>query len=183
MVKAINGINIREANVNDVDEIVKVAESVFPHEYKGKNTISKEYFKDIISSSFNGLYVAQKGDVLLGYAFYIPLVLVGTSELVQIGVKKEERGGGIGTFLLSKSLKKYIEKLKVKGIGVYSVFLTTSKDNPVGQRLYKKVGFKETGEMRDTFVGLGNIEIIMTHIVDKSKVYPKDELWEKEKKD
>jgi len=68
------------------------------------------------------------------------------------------------------------------GEETYALYLLTGKDNPVGQRLYKKCGFEPAGEIRDAFIGKGDVQIAMTRILQPDKIYPHGALWTKEKK-
>jgi ribosomal protein S18 acetylase RimI-like enzyme len=175
-----NQITVREANLVDLEAIVEVARDAFESEYeKYDSSLIKSFFAENINSEFNGVYVVQSGDQVDGYVLYVPIVLVGTCEAVQGGIRKEVQDSGLGSALLSQSRDLYIEKLKNKGIDVYAMYLTTSSDNPVGQKLYRKHGFVETGEIRDTFIGKGNVEVVMSYIVDESKVYEPGTLWNK----
>ena len=113
---------------------------------------------------------------------FIPIVRVGTLELVQIGVKQEYQGQGIGSKLLPESIDQYVQKIRILDGEPYAVYLTTSEDNPVGQKLYRKFGFEEAGRMNDLFVGKGNVEIIMGLILQPDRIYPKNTLWVEENK-
>ena len=169
---------IREAQSQDLDELAHLAENIFEQEYKKYSIeMRKDYFLSIINGRFNGFYISEIDKNITGFAIYIPIVLVGTAELLQMGVRKDLQGQGIGTRLLRESMDKYIEKLKSNKLDLYALYLTTSEDNPVGQRLYEKCGFERKGRLEDTFIGIGNVEIIMTKILDRTKVYPKNTLW------
>jgi len=176
-----NQITVREADLTDLDAIVEVVENVSGDNSLRKNDSSlvSRFYAENISSEFNGVYVVQSGDQVDGYILYMPIVLVGTCEAVQMKIRKESQGQGLGTALFSQSRDMYIEKLKSKGIDVYAMYLTTSFDNPVGQRLYQRIGFVETGRIKDTFIGKGNVEVVMSYIVDDSKVYEPGTLWNK----
>ncbi|OGJ18865.1 hypothetical protein A3K73_07035 [Candidatus Pacearchaeota archaeon RBG_13_36_9] len=62
---------------------------------------------------------------------------------------------------------------------VYAVYLTASSDNPAGQNLYQKSGFVEVGRIKDTFIGRGNVEVVMAKFFDDRK-YPSG-LWNEDK--
>ena len=175
-------LKIREAAPKDLSGIVETAESAFGLEYK-KFTLSSnmDYFKGHRINPHNGLYVAHTESGVAGYSLFIPLMRTGTLELVQMGVRKEWQGQGIGSQLLPESIDQYVQKIKDLDGEPYAIYLTVSEDNPVAQKLYKKYGFEEVGRMRDMFVGKGNIEIIMGKILQPSRIYPKNTLWVKEK--
>ena len=174
-------IEIRKAKISDLSGIIEVAESAFEHEYNKENLdLIKKLFLEKITSRFKDIYVSVDNEKVVGYAIYGPILLTGTFELYQIGVKKEQREKGIGTWLLKESLQRYSNSLKELGIDLYACYLTTSSDNPAGQKLYEKAGFKHTGEIRDSFIGKGNVEIIMASFFSDRK-YPEGKLWDKEK--
>jgi len=180
---AIPKIIIREATLDDVSNLVDVAEDAFEQEYKKHSKESNAtFFREHMSCSRNGLYVAQDGDNLAGFSYFIPVVRVGTVELVQIGVRKDWQNKGIGTKLLSESSEKYVQKLENKGEEIYAMYLLTSEDNPVGQRLYKKCGFELKGKMDDLFIGKGDVELVLGKILRPDKIYPKNTIWTKDNK-
>ena len=88
---------IRKAEIADSKGLVGVAESAFEHEYKKHGGLSDQYFREIVNSQFCGVYVAELNKEIVGYALYIPIAMVETAELMQIGVKREFQGRRIGT--------------------------------------------------------------------------------------
>ena len=63
---------------------------------------------------------------------------------------------------------------------MYSMYLTTGKNNPIGRKLYEKLGFVETGKIMDTIGGMKSHEVVMTYFFDKAKIH-RDALKEDKK--
>jgi len=174
-------INVREAEECDLEQIITIGEGIFPYEYNPKTKEQSHiFFKGKLGKSLDKVYVAYRNDELLGFAIYSPEGLTATHKIFQIGIKKEFQGQGIGVILLKESMVQYVQNMKKLGLDVYAIYLTTSSDNPAGQNLYRKLGFVEVGRMNDTFIGKGNVEIVMTKFFDERK-YPTG-LWNEDKK-
>ena len=177
-----NEINVRESNENDLEQIITIGESIFSYEYNSKTKEqSLIFFKDKLGKILDKIYVAYTGDKILGFAIYSPEGLTATHKLFQIGIIKEVQGQGIGEILLKESIDLYVKNMKKLGIDVYTIYLTTSSDNPAGQNLYHKLGFVEVGRMKDTFMGRGNVEVVMTKFFDDRK-YPTG-IWNEDNKE
>ncbi len=95
-----------------------------------------------------------------------------------IGVKKGLQGTGIGTPLLTEGDDIAVRYIRDEcGVpNLATIYLSTSADNPVGQRVYLKCGYKHVGDIPG-LVGEGNLELVMLKKVSDVK-YRKD-LWNK----
>ena len=93
----------------------------------------KEELKRAGAFSF-GVY---KDDNLRGYV--LAYLILDELNIVDVGVHPEYRCHGIGTKLISDVLKEALQKKAQK------VFLEVRKSNETAIRLYKKLGFVETG--------------------------------------
>jgi len=171
-------IEVRKANESDLVQVVSIGEGIFPQEY---NHLVRErsltFFRDILKAHFDRMYVSQQDGNFLGFAIYKPQGLTDTHELFQIGVRKESQEQGVGTILLRESMEKYIEEMRQLGLGVYAIYLATAYDNPAGQNLYRKCGFEITGTLSDTYVGMGDRQVLMTKIFDRSRRYEPGTMW------
>jgi ribosomal-protein-alanine N-acetyltransferase len=118
---------IRDASLDDLDEIYKIEKESFPDPYP-KGLLKAFLF-------FPGAYlVALSEGVILGYA--IGVVRYETvGHIISIAVSKEKRRSGVGRQLLAKS----VERLRLKG--VQSIRLEVGESNVEAIDLYKKAGF------------------------------------------
>ncbi len=166
-------VDVREATVDDLDEIVSVAKSAFPTENpKEKLKLSKEFFKDqYVQPKFSALYVAELNGKIVGYVNYNPRMYTGSFELMQIGIRKDLQRHRIGSALILQSRASYIRKMEAKRVDVFAVLLTTTADNEAGHSLYKRLNFRRNGEIRHAYVGLGNLEDGFGFIYDPTRRY------------
>lgn len=166
-------INVREATVEDLDDAWKVMQSAMPTEYPDwKKELTKRFYRQLyIEPDFSALYVAELDGKIVGYVNYNPRQLTGTFELMQIGVRKDLHGNGIGSALLLQSRAAYIKKMQELGLPIFTVLLTTTKDNEAGESLYLRTNFRRNGEIINAYVGLGNEEFSFGFIYDPTKKY------------
>jgi ribosomal-protein-alanine N-acetyltransferase len=118
---------IRDASLDDLDEIYKLEKESFPDPYP-KGLLKAFLF-------FPGTYiVALSEGVIVGYA--IGVVRYETiGHIVSIAVSKEKRRSGVGRQLLTKA----VEGLRLKGL--QSIRLEVRESNVEAIELYKKAGF------------------------------------------
>ena len=184
------------AQENEIEEITSVAEELFPQEYNFKlRQRSFDFFSGILNSPFDRLYsialcwddfhdqpASIPGETVSGFAIYRPQGLTGTHELFQIGVRKKDQGRGVGTTLLRESMDRYEREMKDLGLDMYAIYLATAFDNPVAQNLYRKCGFEITGTISDSYIGLGDRQVLMTKVFDRTRKYEPGTLWTPDKK-
>jgi len=165
-------VDVREATVDDLDDMLRVAQSAMPSEYSGE-TLERDqrFYREYIDSWFSALYVAELGGEMVGYVNYNPRMLTGSFELMQIGVHEDHQRKGIGSALILQSRADYIRKMVAKGIPVFTVLLTTTGDNEAGQTLYQRLNFRINGEIENAYVGLGNREISLGFVFDPTLRY------------
>lgn len=93
-------------------------------------------FVDCLTGS-NLCLVLQEGDDLLGHA--IASVGAGESHLLNLCMRRDQQGRGLGRLLLRSCLD------GVKNMGAQMVFLEVRPSNQVAIALYESVGFNEIG--------------------------------------
>lgn len=160
-------LKIISASEDDVEGIATVAEDVFPQDFQSYGEfdliLCQVMFFLAINDPNEFLFVAKIKQKVVGFAYYINKPpRNGTVILEMIGVLKNFQDQSIGTKLLSEADKQLVKHLNFfyPDFNLVTIHLTTSKDNPVGQRLYLKCGYKPVAEIPG-FVGKGNIEIVM----------------------
>jgi ribosomal-protein-alanine N-acetyltransferase len=82
--------------------------------------------------------VAEKDDRLVGYQISTSTPMGG--HLARLAVLPEYQGQGIGYVLVRDMLSQFVRR------GAISISVNTQQDNPVSLKLYKKMGFRPTGE-------------------------------------
>ena len=90
------------------------------------------------------LYVAVRGEQILGYVAFRPLIR-SEAELLGIVVDKAEQGRGVGRFLLNYALS------ICKARGAEKIFLEVRAGNTSAQALYLAHGFLQTGSRKNYY--------------------------------
>ena len=118
---------IRDYTTKDFKDISEIDAEA----YSSRNPVYDVYVYITFGSD---LLVADIGGKVVGY---IALMDMGSeAKIISFAVKREFRGKGIGSKLLSHAIRRCIEKGKER------VLLEVRVSNTVAQRLYKKNGFR-----------------------------------------
>lgn len=133
----LKNIKIRRMENQDLLSVAKVHKETFP-----RQTLSEEW----ITCNFHAYpriryFVAESEGIILGYIQWIEksgfrkeVIL----ELEQIGVMPSRQKNGVGSLLISESLKVIKEELKQREACIKHILVSTRRDNNA-QELYKKV--------------------------------------------
>jgi ribosomal-protein-alanine N-acetyltransferase len=131
-----NDAKIREASVNDIDEVYLIERLSF-HE---QEVYPKDLLKFYLSIAPKTFLVAEVGGKIVGYV--IAVIRRGyIGHIVSIAVNPSFRGKGFGKLLMIK----IEETLKILGCAVLR--LEVKKTNIVARNLYLKIGFVEAYEV------------------------------------
>ncbi len=129
-------MKIRKMRNDDLLAVAKVHEAAFP-----RQLLSEAW----VTCNFNAYpriryFVAENQGVIFGYVqwteksgFRKEVVL----ELEQIGVLPSNQNQGIGSLLISQSLKMIKDELNLREASIKSILVSTRTDNEA-QKLYKK---------------------------------------------
>lgn len=141
-------ISIRPAKLKDSESIERIVRELewFDHitEKSTQDTISKieDHLKSCQEASSNSVFVAEKGDKVVGYIsvhwlFYV--ILPGPEGYIsELFVSEKERGHGIGSLLI-KEVKKKAERK-----GCSRLMLANNRNRlSYEKEFYKKKGFME----------------------------------------
>ncbi len=126
-------IRVRRATLADIPRIAEVDRQAFPPLWWYGPTILARAWHQVPY-----FIVAEEGGEILGYAF---LDLYGMhGHIVRLAVHPAYQGRAIGARLLAESLRYLID------LGAYPITLNTQIDNQVSQALYRRFGFRPTGQ-------------------------------------
>ncbi len=141
-----HGIAIRDANLADMDRIVKIEEGSFPDPYPRGLLKAFLYMP--------GAYlVATEGGAVVGYT--IGIIRHRTvGHLVSVAVSPACRRVGVGRALIEETLA------RLASAGVKSYMLEVRESNAPAIGLYKKMGFSEAGKMKKYYAD-GESAIVM----------------------
>lgn len=124
------GVVIREADLADLDAIMRLETETFPADAWSRDMMAAEV------ASPHTLYLAALSDgELVGYAGLSAPASSTQADVQTIAVDTTHRRLGIGTVLLRRLLDAARQR------GAHEVLLEVRADNPAAQRLYELHGF------------------------------------------
>ena len=140
-------INICKMTIEDFNEIKDVLKDEFDDFW------NDSILKSELENPNSQYFVAKYKNNIIGFAGI--LILIDSTEITNIVVKKKERRKGIGNLLLKKLIDE-TSKLNKEMIS-----LEVNENNTIAISLYKKYNFKEEGLRKKYYNGVSNA-IIMT---------------------
>ena len=124
-------ITIENLNLNNVEAVSQIEKEMIETPW-GLNALKKEI------ENKNAFYaVIKNDDKVLGYGGI--WFSIGTSDITNIAVLKEERRKGYGSIILNELIKKAIENK------CYEINLEVNENNEGAILLYEKCGFLKVG--------------------------------------
>lgn len=178
-----NTLHIRRAVLADVPGIVNVVTTTFPQDFERNGhfdtMMCSEFFIRAIEDPHEFVVVGTLDEKIAGFVYYVNKPPTnGTIALEMIGVYRDFQGRGWGRKLLTEgdalAVQYFNEQCGIPNIA--TIHLTTSEDNPAGQNLYMKAGYRHVGNIPG-LVGEGNVELVMLKKV--GKVEYRKNLWNK----
>ena len=127
-------IEIRQATVLDLPEIMKLETASFDND-----AWPEETFKSELAAKHTYYILALEENLVVGYAGLSKLPGSDQADIQTIAVREDKRGLGIG--------KKLMDTLTLQAteLGAKEIFLEVRADNSIAQKLYKLFGFKQIG--------------------------------------
>ena len=151
--RAKSALAIRDAGVDDVREIQRVARITWDHTYR--ETIPESVRKEFVSQAYSAdalrrrmesdtFLVALHEDGVVGFADFRSRPTTEV-ELAAIYVLPEMQGRGIGSRLLEAGISRFPLST--------SFVLRVEQDNTRARRFYEAHGFKHAGDHAERFCG------------------------------
>lgn len=140
---------IRPADTKHIPDIAKLEQSYYPDDCYGEG-----FLYQALSQWPQGIWVAEQGGQLLGYALLAPGQHQGEHWLMAAVVNSKGRGQGIGKKLCLACIA------SARKQGCSSLYLTVAEDNDVARNLYLKLGFQAQALKQD-FFGPGQHRVLM----------------------
>ena len=134
-----SSLSLRPMTSSDVREVARIETTAFSTPW------SERTFRSLLHRSGVELWVAEWEDQLAAYAILWKVLDEG--ELANIAVRKDLRGRGIGSGLLSRILK------VAEDSGVRSLYLEVRESNRVAREMYARRGFQEIGVRKGYYEG------------------------------
>lgn len=130
------GLRIRRAHPQDLDDVMWLERASFPTDAWSTSQMSAELY------SPHGYYVVVEttdegsAPTVVGYAGLSSLPGNPVADVQTIAVATDQRGKGLGRVLFTELLD------EARRRGVHEVFLEVRADNPVAQTMYTGFGFE-----------------------------------------
>ena len=134
-----SSLSLRPMTPSDVPEVARIETTAFSTPWSDRT------FRSLLHRPGVELWVAEWGDQLAAYAILWKVLDEG--ELANIVVRKDLRGRGIGSGLLSRMLE------VAEDSGVRSLYLEVRESNSVAREMYARRGFQEIGIRKGYYEG------------------------------
>ncbi|WP_425547982.1 ribosomal protein S18-alanine N-acetyltransferase [Actimicrobium antarcticum] len=121
----------------DVTDIVAIENVVYPHPWSRGN------FIDSIKSGYQGGVLRESSGVLLGY--FLVMLSVDEAHLLNISVRSDAHGRGVGRFLLDQVT------LLAREQQMTSVLLEVRPSNQRAMAVYLRYGFVHIGQRKNYY--------------------------------
>lgn len=138
------------------EKIIKIGSVYF-----GNST--RSFIEDSVSEDKSKYAVAVYSENGCVAGFLILLFSVDDAELIQVAVKEQYRGRGIGEILIKEAVGLCRKEKKTH------IFLEVRESNEYAIRLYLKTGFEKTGVRKKYYAGPIEDAVIMKAVVEDQK--------------
>ena len=142
---------IRPMTAEDLDQVVAIEEHSFPHPW------TSEHFRDELQSPhcFPLIALTAEGKIA---GYLCPSLVVDEGEILDVAVRGDCRGLGIGRLLVTAALRVFKER------GCQRVYLEVRTSNQAAISLYLALGFREAG-CRKRYYENGEDALLMDIII------------------
>lgn len=137
-----NAVTFRRMTEADLDAVLKIEYAAFSHPW------TRGIFLDGLKSY--EIWLMFEGNQQVGHG--VVNVIIDEAHLLNITVKPESQGRGLGLLLLDKLMKRAYE------LNGRECFLELRASNQPAYRLYERYGFNEVGRRRDYYPAVGGRE-------------------------
>jgi ribosomal-protein-alanine N-acetyltransferase len=126
---------LRPMVVADVDEVVALEQSVFPHPWTRGN------FMDSLASGYDAWVLRDAAtEQLAGY--FLIMYAVDEAHLLDVAVSGDRQGAGLGRYLLDRIAA------RARGTGMSSVLLEVRPSNLRALQVYERYGYAQIGRRK-----------------------------------
>jgi ribosomal-protein-alanine N-acetyltransferase len=137
-----DAVTFRRMTEADLDAVLKIEYAAFSHPW------TRGIFTDALKSY--EVWLMFEGSQQVGHG--VINVIIDEAHLLNITVKPESQGRGLGLLLLEKLMKRAYE------LNGRECFLELRDSNRSAYRLYERYGFNEIGRRRDYYPAVGGRE-------------------------
>jgi ribosomal-protein-alanine N-acetyltransferase len=149
-------VRIREMAPGDLDEVMAIEEVSFPTPWP------RRLFEDEIVRKFSDALVAlpAEGEGILGYS--ICWTVADESHLLNIAVRPDARGRGVGRALLVECMRRGARA------GAGRIHLEVRAGNSPAIRMYEREGFSFQGIRRGYYADTGEDAVLLSRELRRS---------------
>lgn len=137
-----DAVSFRRMSADDLDAVLKIEYAAFSHPW------TRGTFTDALNSY--ECWLMFEGSQQVGHG--VINLIVDEAHLLNITVKPESQGRGLGLHLLTHLMQRARER------GGNECFLEVRASNQSAYRLYERFGFNEIGRRRDYYPAIGGRE-------------------------
>ncbi|HEY0288523.1 MAG TPA: ribosomal protein S18-alanine N-acetyltransferase [Pseudomonas sp.] len=137
-----DAVTFRPMTEADLDAVLKIEYAAFSHPW------TRGIFLDGLKSY--EIWLMFEGEQQVGHG--VINVIIDEAHLLNITVKPESQGRGLGLLLLDRLMKRAYE------LNGRECFLELRASNQSAYRLYERYGFNEIGRRRDYYPAIGGRE-------------------------
>jgi ribosomal-protein-alanine N-acetyltransferase len=147
MTPYLTDIAMRPMTLEDLEQVVDIEQTSFPRPW------TKDHFRDELDSpnTFPLVAVASDGRVA---GYLCPSQVLDEGEILDVAVRDDFRGQGIGRLLVTEALRLFREQ------GAQRVWLEVRTSNQAAISLYRALGFRQTG-LRERYYENGEDALLM----------------------
>jgi ribosomal-protein-alanine N-acetyltransferase len=134
MVEHFDSLDYAPMRLQDVDDVLALEQSVFPHPWSRAN------FADSLASGYDAWVLRDAQGALNGY--YLLMPAVDEAHLLDVAVAASLQRRGLGRYLLDKAAA------RARGLGMASILLEVRPSNTRALDVYRHYGYAEIGRRR-----------------------------------
>ena len=128
--------------VDDLNAVLAIEYASYPFPWTRGN------FADSIESGYEAWVLRDASDTVLGY--FLMMLAIDEAHLLNITVRSDLQGRGLGRFLLDKAMKIAQQN------EMHSVLLEVRPSNQRALTVYQKAGFKTIGTRKNYYPAPGS---------------------------
>ena len=125
-------LEIREANINDLDRISKIEEICFPN----TEAATKNSLEERIKAFKESFFVVEINNEVIGLVIWDPRNMPEYMEIGHNCIKSKYKGNGYGRIQLQEAVNRIAQN------DVKKIIVTTNVQLTSAQRMYESIGFK-----------------------------------------
>lgn len=140
--QALSAMQLAKMQADDLREVQDIENDVYPHPWSTGN------FLDSLHNGYETWVVRDSTNALVGY--FLVMLMVEEAHLLNITVRRDWQGQGVGRMLLDKVVAIAREK------GMTSVLLEVRPSNARALAMYERYGFSQIGRRKGYYPAADN---------------------------